>query len=100
VASRTYTSLQVQIYRRFRGGSYAVPLWGAQLNKGDLAPYIMTTSAPVAVNPGMAGLSVTSRGDMTVSLAGKGLVLTNAAGTIRQRVRLNDTGNGLIFENP
>jgi hypothetical protein len=48
----------------------------------------------------MAGLSVTSRGDMTVSLAGKGLVLTNAAGTIRQRVRLNDTGNGLIFENP
>lgn len=31
--------------------------------------------------------------------AGKGLVLTNAAGTITKRVRLNDAGDGLVFEN-
>jgi hypothetical protein len=38
--------------------------------------------------------------DLTISTAGKGVVLTNAAGTVTKRVRLNDVGDGLIFEAP
>lgn len=39
-------------------------------------------------------------GDFAAITAGKGIVLTNAAGTVTKRVRLNDAGNGLIFEAP
>lgn len=38
-------------------------------------------------------------GDITVLTKGKGMVLTNAAGTVTKRVRLNDAGNGFIFED-
>jgi hypothetical protein len=38
-------------------------------------------------------------GDVTMSTAGKGVVLKNAAGTVVKRVRLNDAGNGLIYED-
>jgi len=37
-------------------------------------------------------------GDLYVSLAGKGIILKNAAGTVCRRVRLNDAGNDLIFD--
>jgi hypothetical protein len=39
-------------------------------------------------------------GDFAALTAGKGMVLKNAAGTVTKRVRLNDAGNGLIFEAP
>jgi len=39
-------------------------------------------------------------GDFVAAAAGKGVVLKNSAGSITKRVRLNDTGDGLIFENP
>jgi hypothetical protein len=45
-------------------------------------------------------VGITTQGDMTFSTAGKGIVLKNAAGTIIKRVRLNDAGNGLIYEDP
>ncbi len=38
-------------------------------------------------------------GDVTLITKGKGVVLTNAAGTVTKRVRLNDAGNGLIYED-
>lgn len=38
-------------------------------------------------------------GDVTISTAGKGIVMTNAAGTVTKRVRLNDAGNGLVYED-
>lgn len=38
--------------------------------------------------------------DMQIVTAGKGVIMTNAAGTLTKRVRLNDTGDGLVFENP
>jgi hypothetical protein len=38
-------------------------------------------------------------GDVTFLTSGKGVVLKNAAGTVTKRVRLNDTGNGLIYED-
>ncbi len=44
-------------------------------------------------------LIFTATGDITVTVAGKGTVLTNAAGTVTKRVRLNDAGNGLIYED-
>ena len=42
---------------------------------------------------------LTDGGDVRVPVAGKGMLLKNAAGTIVKRARLNDAGNGLIYEN-
>jgi hypothetical protein len=38
-------------------------------------------------------------GDITLNTGGKGVVLTNAAGTVTKRIRLNDAGDGLIYED-
>jgi hypothetical protein len=38
-------------------------------------------------------------GDFTAVVKGKGIVLTNAAGTVTKRIRLNDLGDGVIFED-
>jgi hypothetical protein len=38
-------------------------------------------------------------GDLTITTKGKGTVMTNAAGTVTKRVRLNDLGDGVIFED-
>jgi hypothetical protein len=38
--------------------------------------------------------------DLQIITPGKGVILTNAAGTVTKRVRLNDAGNGLVFEAP
>ena len=38
--------------------------------------------------------------DVIVLTAGKGVVLKNAAGTVTKRVRLNNAGDGFIFEAP
>jgi len=40
----------------------------------------------------------TSGGDWKLLTNGKGIVIKNAAGTVTKRVRLNDIGDGLIFE--
>ena len=40
-----------------------------------------------------------TQGDVTLLTAGKGVILKNAAGTLTKRVRLNDTGDGWIFED-
>ena len=39
-------------------------------------------------------------GDFKLATAQKGVIMTNAAGTVTRRVRLNDAGNGLIYEVP
>jgi len=49
-----------------------------------------------SVNGGSVHATTT---DVIVDTAGKGVVLTNAADTVTKRVRLNDAGDGLIFEN-
>jgi hypothetical protein len=41
---------------------------------------------------------VKTGGDVKFLIAGKGLIMTNAAGTVTKRVRLNDAGDGLIYE--
>lgn len=38
--------------------------------------------------------------DLQIVTAGKGIIMTNADGTLTKRVRLNNTGDGLVFENP
>ncbi len=59
----------------------------------DLSFYDATTALH-------AKWKMVSGGDFQVAWPAKGIVLTNAAGTITKRVRLNDTGTGLIFEDP
>ena len=44
--------------------------------------------------------SIQTDGDFICKVNGKGLVLRNASGSLIRRVRLNDTGDGLIFEEP
>ena len=39
-------------------------------------------------------------GNFQIAVAGKGVIMTNAAGTVTKLVRLNDAGNGLLFETP
>ena len=38
-------------------------------------------------------------GDIKAITASKGVILTNAAGTVTKRVRLNDLGDGVIIED-
>lgn len=40
-----------------------------------------------------------TQGDVTLLTASKGVVLKNADGTITKRIRLNDTGTGIIIED-
>jgi hypothetical protein len=58
------------------------------------------TSITRKVTVAKDGLTSVTSNDLKISLAGKGVILTNAAGTVTKRVRLNDAGDGLIFENP
>jgi hypothetical protein len=44
-------------------------------------------------------ININTYNDITISQSGKGIVLTNAAGTVTKRVRINDAGNGLIYED-
>lgn len=105
----------------FHSGSYAIGLEIGNLGSnpikiyadgGTLAPaslslsgYLSTDSVIMARNYGGTeigrfnsnGLTL-AEGDFVAGLAGKGIILTNAAGTVTKRVRLNDAGNGLIFE--
>jgi hypothetical protein len=43
---------------------------------------------------------ITCYSDLKIVTAAKGVIMTNAAGDVTKRVRLNDAGDGLIFENP
>ena len=49
---------------------------------------------------GAESVRLTTNGDAQILQSGKGVVMTNAAGTVTKRVRLNDAGDGLVFENP
>ncbi len=40
-----------------------------------------------------------TQGDVTLLTKGKGIILTNKAGTITKRVYLNDTGTDIAIEN-
>jgi len=48
----------------------------------------------ITASPALAMAS----GDFKSTIAGKGIVLVNAAGTVTKRVRLNDAGDGLLYE--
>jgi hypothetical protein len=43
--------------------------------------------------------SVITTEDVTLTAAGKGVVLKNASGTVTKRIRLNDAGDGIIIED-
>jgi hypothetical protein len=49
---------------------------------------------------GISSLSISIDSDVEISLAGKGIILRNAADNVIKRVRLNDAGDGLIYEAP
>jgi hypothetical protein len=42
---------------------------------------------------------ITDTGDFALQVAGKGLILKNAAGTVEKRITLNDTGDGFVFSS-
>lgn len=43
-------------------------------------------------------LSILTNGDINISKAGRGILLTNADGTVTKRARLNDAGTDWVFE--
>lgn len=85
---------------------------GANPGMGYLDSTFNDTSAAVRIRTRTTGTPVNNltawgtgdvdidTADLVIKTAAKGIVLTNAAGTLTKRARLNDTGDGLIFENP
>lgn len=51
--STSYSTVKVQIYHQVRNAGLTYRFWGAQLNDGDLAPYIPTTSVRTKTLPGL-----------------------------------------------
>jgi len=79
------------------GGAWGIKVGGAGATE-DV--YLQLGNAKIA---GTSGVGTTVRilqNDVKVETNGKGVVLKNAAGTVTKRVRLNDAGDGLIFETP
>jgi hypothetical protein len=67
---------------------------------GPLSGTFNLTSA-VAENTAIVYNSLLiNQGDLYALTNGKGIVLKNAAGSVQKRVRLNDAGDGLIYEAP
>jgi len=94
------------------GGSILVTAVATDHTGGQDLVFSVSSTNQVEINVGLAGfvmdsggvtvdgnIDVTS-GDFRVLTNGKGIVLKNAAGTVTKRVRLNDAGDGLIFETP
>lgn len=40
-----------------------------------------------------------TNGDVTLAVKRKGIIMTNAAGTITKRIRLNDAGTDILVED-
>jgi hypothetical protein len=85
----------------FSGGKLAVyeeddgsGVYGFGITGGSLDIYVNGNKMAAATMT-----SLETAGDFKSTIAGKGVVLKNAAGTVTKRVRLNDAGDGLIFEN-
>lgn len=86
--------------------TFSMPVDFSAATDGDnFSLYGSDTSAPtdidiawIAIRPYADDLY--SLGDLTIDTDGKGVVMTNAAGTVTKRVRLNDAGNGLLYEDP
>jgi hypothetical protein len=85
-----YRKFVVQTY--FPAQNEATSLWWNYFRKANDGANTWSNWIKVAALP--------DGGDLNVLSAGKGVILTNAAGNINRRVRLNDTGDGLVFEAP
>jgi hypothetical protein len=59
--------------------------------------WVLNTTAMFRIVPSIVQVVAT---DLQIATNAKGVIMTNAAGTVTKRVRLNDAGDGLIFENP
>lgn len=59
---------------------------------GSRSPFRVMNNAPTL------SFIITNLGDISLGVAGKGIVLKNAADNVTKRVRLNNLGDGLIFE--
>jgi hypothetical protein len=68
-----------------------------ELNDSSGAIYFRN-SGDAKAHIGPAGLY--SYTDVKLGTAGTGVIMVNNAGTVTKRVRLNDAGDGLIFETP
>lgn len=49
---------------------------------------------------GVLFVTIETDGDINVHTVGKGLILTNTAGTQTKRIKLNDAGDGITIEAP
>lgn len=68
--------------------------------QGQLAlqPGPVVTTAQSGKPGGYAAINADGDVDLA-AVPARGVILTNAAGTVTKRVRLNDAGDGLIYEN-
>lgn len=86
--------------------TFSMPVDFSSAMDGDnFSLYGSDTSAPTDIDIAWVAIrpyadDIYSKGDLTISTIGKGVVMTNAAGTVTKRVRLNDSGDGLLYEDP
>jgi hypothetical protein len=80
-------------YMRGNSGVDWVAPWGAlmQCKKIDIHWFCQSDSFDKA--------TISAGRDFRALGSGRGLIMTNAAGTVTKRVRLNDAGNGLTYED-
>lgn len=95
---------EIQVFNMAGGGTISFSdtlyyLSSRWFSTGDTAAQTIFNTGNVVLWKKADG-TFTYKSDLTVSTAGKGLVLTNAGGTVTKRVRLNDAGDGLIYETP
>ena len=73
----------------------ALPEWPPQA-RGKLPPemWFWWNAFKTWVNTQMS-----TQDDLRIETKAKGVILTNAAGTINKRLRLNNAGDGIIIED-
>ncbi len=94
-ATTSYTTLKVQIYKVSRSTSNNVWFWGAQLNKGDVSPYIPTEGVSKATTAGLVGVF----GAFTKGLDVYGNFLTLGSTTLQNFTAQNATTTNATSTN-
>jgi Pectate lyase superfamily protein len=80
VAAGNYSQINCRITNAAFVPDYTLYLWGAQLNKGDLAPYLRTTSEVATRNPGFVGMGVHATRALSIGLGSE--IVGHLSGTI------------------
>ena len=84
----------------YLGNDTATNLWRWEMQASATPTFTLRYGASVSTQWNRSGDLTQSTGDFIAAAAGKGVILHNAADNVTKRVRLNDAGDGLVYEDP